>query len=416
MKHLTTLSLVLALSSGAALAETDITFAFWGTPEEGKVWNEIAAAFEAENPDITLNIEVSDWNSYWEKLRVNFAGGSPPDVFAMSPPLYLDWKSRDVLLNLQPWIDAEPEVLDGIYPVTLEAYETPDGYFGLPRDFQTIVLYYNKDIFDAAGQPYPTEDWTWNDLKEAALALTIDNDGDSRPDQWGLAADLYGPESFMAPLLRSYGADLVSADASETTVDTPEATEAFQFIYDMAVVDGSIPDQQTVASFGWDPFLAGVTGMTLKGHWTVPDYAAAPFGWNIAPIPQGPDGRVTTVNSAGFVAASTTEHPDEVWKFLKFVTSDAGQSLAAQIGLAVPIRESVAMSPAYLEQDTAAIDHQMFVDALDYARRLPSFRGFDEWGAAFGDTLDRVWTDEMDLSEGLEEITIYGNDALDKNR
>ena len=68
----------------------------------------------------------------------------------MDAPLFLDWQSRGALLNLQPYIDANPGFLDGFYPQTLTAYKTADGYYGLPRDFQTIVLFYNKDMFDAA--------------------------------------------------------------------------------------------------------------------------------------------------------------------------------------------------------------------------------------------------------------------------
>src|SRR5689334_22978627 len=150
----------------------------WGSPEELAVWQTIVDEFQAQNPGITVNVDVSDWESYWDKLRTLYAGGTPPDVFAMDAPLYPDWQSRGVLLNLQPYIDQDPTFLDGLYPVTLEAYKRDDGYYGLPRDFQTIVLFYNKDKFDAAGLAYPTDQWTMDDLKTNAKALTKDSDGD----------------------------------------------------------------------------------------------------------------------------------------------------------------------------------------------------------------------------------------------
>jgi len=115
-------------------------------------------------------------------------------------------------------------------------------------------------------------------------------------------------------------------------------------------IEGLMPTDQQVESMGWDAFLAGGAAMTLSGHWSVPDYTTAPFAWNIAPIPKGPQGRVTTVNSAGFVIAKATQHPDAAVAFVKFATGVQGQTLAAQTGLAVPIREAVAGSPAYLEQ------------------------------------------------------------------
>src|SRR3954470_8657372 len=121
----------LMLSTVAARAETAITYQLWGSTQEGEAWQKVAKEFEAQHPDIKVKVEVNDWDSYWEKIRVLMAGGTPPDVFAMDAPLYPDWQSRGVLLNLQPYIDAEPGLLDDIYPITLEAYKTKDGYFGL---------------------------------------------------------------------------------------------------------------------------------------------------------------------------------------------------------------------------------------------------------------------------------------------
>jgi len=412
MKHLIlTLCLAQPVLAQPAVAQ-DITYLAWGSPAEGKVWTQIARAFEAVNPGIKVDVQLSDWDSYWEKLRVLMAGGTPPDVFAMSPPLYPDWQSRDTLLNLTPYMDADPTMLDGVYPVTLEPYRTPDGYFGMPRDFQTIVLYYNKTMFDAAKLPYPTDAWTWDDLHSAAMALTLDRDGDGRSDQWGFSADTYGPEALIAPLIRSYGADLVDVAARKTLVGSPQASAALSLIQGM-YIEGLMPTDQQVESMGWDAFLAGGAAMTLSGHWSVPDYTAAPFAWDIAPIPKGPQGRVTTVNSAGFVIAKATQHPDAAVAFVKFATGVQGQTLAAQTGLAVPIREAVAGSPAYLEQP-AQIDHALFIDALAYARPLPVFRGYEEWGTALGDGLNLVWTGQADLDETLADITAAGDAALNQ--
>jgi multiple sugar transport system substrate-binding protein len=94
-----------------------------GAPEEQVVWQAVVDDFHAANPNITVKVEVSDWDSYWTKLNTLIAGGTPPDVFAMDAPLYLDWQSRGALLNLQPYLDANPGFLDGVYPQTLSAYK-----------------------------------------------------------------------------------------------------------------------------------------------------------------------------------------------------------------------------------------------------------------------------------------------------
>ena len=146
------------------MAQTELTYMMWGDPPEMAVWQKLVDAFEAKNPDISVKVEVSDWDSYWDKLRVTTVGGNPPDVFAMDGPLYPDWQSRGSLLDLSPYLEKAPETLDGVFPGPLTAYQLEAGTFGLPRDFQTIVLYYNKAMFDAAGVAYPDDSWTLDDL------------------------------------------------------------------------------------------------------------------------------------------------------------------------------------------------------------------------------------------------------------
>lgn len=107
---------------------TEISYMLWGSSEEAAILQDVVKDFEKENPTIKVNVEVSDWDSYWDKLKVLHAAGTPPDVFAMDAPLYADWASRGALLNLQPFIDKEPDTLKGVYPIALKNYERPDGF------------------------------------------------------------------------------------------------------------------------------------------------------------------------------------------------------------------------------------------------------------------------------------------------
>ena len=271
-KELIALTFSLLLSVSAA--QTDITYMAWGSPEELTVWQTIADEFNEANPDINVSVDVSDWEAYFNKLQTLFAGGTPPDVFAMDAPLYPDWQSRGVLKNLQPYLDAEPEVTEDFYSVTLEAYETEEGYFGLPRDFQTIVLYYNKDMFDAAGVDYPTNEWTLEDMREAAKALTVDTDGDGTTDQWGYWADFYDMELFWGGAIWGSGGQVLSGDYTETLLGNEPARNVFQMMSDMIFEDGSVPDTGEAEQYGYDIFLAERAAMTTIGHWTVPEYTA----------------------------------------------------------------------------------------------------------------------------------------------
>jgi multiple sugar transport system substrate-binding protein len=132
------LSLLLTACGGgqapaASNGPVTISMMMWGDPAELEVWNQIVSDFHQTNPNITVKVEVSDWDSYWTKLKTMLSAGTPPDVFAMDAPLYLDYQSRGVLLNLQPYLDKNPDLLNGVYPQTLEAYKTSDGMYGVPR-------------------------------------------------------------------------------------------------------------------------------------------------------------------------------------------------------------------------------------------------------------------------------------------
>jgi len=397
-------------------APVELTFMMWGAPEELAVWNEIVKDFQSQKPNITVKVEVSDWEAYWEKLKTMLAASTPPDLFAMDAPLYLDYQSRGVLKNLQPYLDKYPDMLNGVYPQTLEAYKLADGYYGLPRDFQTIVLFYNKDMFDVAKVAYPTADWTYQDLREAARMLTLDITGDGKIEQYGFYSDLWDMELIWSEAIWAYGGDILSADHSKTLIGEPQARQAWQLFHDMMFQDKSMPDTTTAAQFGGDPFMAGAAAMTTIGHWAVPGYNAVNFKWDVAPMPKGPAGAATSVNSAGFVVAQGSKHPDEAFEFIRFVLSPAGQTRLTELGFAIPVLGSVAESDIFLKQPGPGIHQQVFLDSLAFAHMKPVFKGYDEWSAAVGDGMAVIWTGETDLNTTLDEVVVAADEVLAKNK
>jgi multiple sugar transport system substrate-binding protein len=400
--------------TGSSGGQTQLSFMMWGDPAELTVWNQIVKDFEAANPTITVSVEVSDWDSYWTKLKTLLAAKTPPDMFAIDAPLYLDYQSKGVLLNLKPYLDANPGMLDGLYPQTLQAYQTPQGYFGLPRDFQTIVLFYNKDMFDKAKLAYPSADWTWDDLRAAARQLTLTG-SDGKTTQYGFSFDMWDMEPGYSEAIWSYGGDMLNADHTKTLLGDPQARQAWQLLYDMTFVDKSVPDSNTSGQYGGDTFLAGVSAMTPLGHWVVPGYAEAKLNFDAAPMPKGSAGRFTSVNSAGFVIAKGSKHPAQAFTFLKFVLSTAGQTRLAELGFACPVLKSIAESPVFLNQKIA-INQQVFLDALQYARIKPVFKGYDEWASAVGDGMAPVWRGEADLNKTLDEVVTAADAVLAKNK
>ena len=148
-----------------------------GRPGRDQNQQAIVDAFTAANPTVTVNVTVADWDAYWDKLQTGLAGGDAPDVFAMDGPLGPDYQTRDVLLDLTPFIEAEGYDLGQLDENAVKDFTTADGsQFGLPRDLNVIALFYNKPMFDAAGIPYPDDTWDWDKLVEVGKQLTKDDE------------------------------------------------------------------------------------------------------------------------------------------------------------------------------------------------------------------------------------------------
>ena len=357
-----------------------------------------------------VTVNVSDWDTYWDKLQTTMAGGNPPDVFAMDAPLYPDYQSRGVLLNLQSYIDRDGFDLAGYYGASLVCYQTPEGYFGLPRDIQPSVMYFNKDMFDEAGLAYPDENWTWDDLVEAGKALTKDTDGDGQIDQFGIWADLWDMELLWASLIWQNQGEILNTDYTKTLLGEEGAMGAWQFIYDMLFEYGIMPSPSVAEQFG-DPFESGNAAMTPAGHWVVPFYNNVDFNWDVAHLPQG-KARASIVNSVGFVISKDSQHPEEAWAFLKHLVGEPGQTKITGLGLGVPALMSIANSDAYLKQDTAPINHQLFLDAMEYAKVKPCFRGYDAWATLFGDGMLPIWLGEAELEPTLQDLIPQADQIL----
>ena len=134
-----------------------IQYSFWGDTSELKSQQTIIDAFMAIEPKIKVTVTVADWTTYWDKLQTGLAGGAAPDVFLMDGPLVPDYQTRGQLLDLTPFITKDAFDLTQLNDLAVKDFTAADGHmYGMPRDINTVALYYNKKLFDAAGVPTRT--------------------------------------------------------------------------------------------------------------------------------------------------------------------------------------------------------------------------------------------------------------------
>lgn len=157
-------------SSGGGSGNTKVTlsYALWD-PLQVPAMKEIVTAFEKQHPNITVNIQDTPYADYFTKLQTAASGGDAPDVFWMNGPNFRLYASNGQLLPLT----GLPGVNWSNYPSTLDgAYSYQGVHYGVPKDLDTIALWYNKSLFNAAHVAYPTANWTWADFDAAAAKLT----------------------------------------------------------------------------------------------------------------------------------------------------------------------------------------------------------------------------------------------------
>jgi multiple sugar transport system substrate-binding protein len=377
-----------------------ISYAMWGDTTELANQQKIVDAFSALNPSIKVKVSVADWTSYWPKLQTDLAAGNAPDVFLMDGPLYPDYQTRGQLLDLSPYIAKDGFDTSQLVDLAVQDFTAADGHlYGLPRDLNTIALFYNKTMFDAAGLPYPDGTWDWTKLVEVATKLTKTSAG--KTSQWGFYTETSDMENYWSSLVWQAGGDILSPDKKTVVIDTDQAAAGIQFLQDLIYKDKVMA--QPVAGGSGDAFENGQAALEADGSWLVPTHQAAGINFGVAPLPKGPAGQATSVNPSGVVLYKGTKSPDAAWEFIKCYTGPKLQAMIASLKASLPANKQVLTG----QYATSFDGGKTFADALTYAHLKPSFKGYDEFSTALQDELDsKVFNDNtLSAKAALDEVT-----------
>jgi multiple sugar transport system substrate-binding protein len=312
----------------------------------------IVDAFEEENPGITVEVTTLPYADYGTALQTDLAAGTVSDVFDIEYANYAQYQANGVLAELPV------ENADAYRPSLLEAYQTDGTQYALPSSFSAVVLYYNADLFDAAGLEYPTSDWTWADEQAAAEQLT-----DAAAGVWGD----HQPVSFYEfyKVLAQNGGEFLNEDGTEVAFNSPEGIEAAQWLVGKSgTVMPTIEQGQGTPDFDTNLFKDGKLAMLHTGIWVFGAVADVPFGWDIAVEP-GNTQQASAVFSNAVGVSSGSEHPEAAAKFAEFLTSsDVMVQTRLDAGWELPPISDEAALAAYLEKDDPA-NRQAVFDSLD---------------------------------------------------
>lgn len=286
---------------------------------------------------------------------------------------FLQFAARNGLEPVGPYLDKSQSLhAADLYPQALEAFQWDGKTWCVPQNISSLVVYYNRALFDAAGLPYPATGWTWDDFLRTARALTRDVDGDGQIDEYGAGVS---PELFrLAPFIWQNGADLVDDPRQPTrlTLDSPGSLEAFQWFVDLQVLEHVVPDSTAEqAESSENRFMNGRLAMFFNSRRGVPTYRTVTgLDWDVAPLPVGVFA-AGILHSDAYCMAANAGDKDAAWTLIEFANSADGQLIMAGTGRTVPSLRPVAESPAFLDPDQPPASSQVFVDAIPLLRRVP---------------------------------------------
>ncbi len=394
-------------SAQGSAGGSSVTVAIWDNAQLPGL-KEIMGDFTKES-GISVDIQVVPWDQYWTLLEAGAQGGDMPDVFWMHSNYSQKFMSNDILLDLTDRIAGSEVInLDNYYKDITELYQLDGKTYAIPKDYDTIGLWYNKEMFDAAGISYPDETWTWETMAEAAEKLTNKEKG-----QYGFASPAANNQDGYYNLIYTMGGSILNEDKTKSNWDSPETIAAMQWWMDNLVTK-SMPTQEVMAESAADVLLSsGKAAMIMQGSWMVAAFKGNEYTdehCDVAVLPMAEDGtRKTIYNGLGWAACAEGPHVEESWKLLEYLGSEAAQKKQAELGVTM----SAYMGTSDTWINCAPEFHlQAYLDMTEDMEIRPYTRNTKIWEDYSQSTMVKAYTGEMSIEDVCKDIAGFMNEKL----
>lgn len=395
---------------GPAPATSPLQVQVFADPLEAKAYEALLEGYRQAQPGAAVElVAIGKQKDHMAKLTTAFAGGNPPDVFLLNFRRYGQFAAKGVLEPLGPRLTAQGRFdARDFYPQALEAFVHGGTLQCLPQNVSSLVVYYNRTLFQRYGVPTPAADWTWKDFTQAARRLTRSTEGDGRPELYGLAFD----PTFVRvlPFVWQAGGALVDDLEQPTRFRLTErrALAGLAFLKSLAVRDRVVPPLAEHRAEGPEArFARGALGMLLHSRrHTATLRSLQGLDWDVAPLPRGAQA-ASVLHADGWCLAGSSPRKAEADRFLGYALSTEGQALLARSGRIVPSRRSVAESPAFLDPTQPPLHAQVFLDSIPTLQRTPNIAAWNE----IETRVDPI-VEEWFLEPPPAQMEDFGTDAI----
>ena len=399
------------------------------TPQELETFEPALEVVKEAHPEWEIILETVPQSGFVEKINAQLAGDDLPDVVRVQGLFVQQWIRQNAFLDLSTSITESDIPLDDFYEGPLSQFRWQDKLWGLPDTAAPDIVFYNKAMFDNAGLSYPTDDWTFEDMRSAAVLLTLDTAGRNPMDpnfdatsieQWGWNGGL--SNYWQRHFIQAFGGDFcVNEDCTQMSFTSADTLAAMQWWATLVNEDNAAlydPYGGSQTGVPGDPFIAGKAAMGFNGFFAVGQLnAVGNIQYDIVqPFLGVDDLRFTPLSTNGYVIGATSEHPDEAFELMQaLLTAEFLEETWGKPGHSVPARRSAAAS---VVNETRAPENQdAILAAMEYGQVFKPYTAsaFEVLGKT-GDLFTNMMKGDLPVSETMAEIEQTANDILARDR
>jgi multiple sugar transport system substrate-binding protein len=414
------------INTGSSGGKVTLTYALWDAHEQIGYQASIDE-FEKLHPDIKVNIDNIPYTSYEQKITAEYITGQAPDLFWVNTPWLGTFVKDGILTNIAPKIKASHIDMAQYYPQLVTMHSRNGAIYGLPKDWDTIALYYNKAYFKKIGLTVPANlSWNANGTGSFVTFLkkaTTDTSGHNalspqfNPGKiatWALGT-YNDPQSGWGDYVAELGGKVIPYPyASTTSLETPAFQQGMSFLTSTLTSEHLIaPGAETGPNANGNNlqtlFTQGKIAMWQAGDWNTTSLkTTVKFPVGVTTLPIGPDGRVSVFNGLIDGLNSHTKYPQQAWELEQWLGSAQSQKILGSGGYVWPAIKS--LDPLF-EQYWAKQGIDMSAFLTEAHGKVVNFPVSSGMGAALqqiANDLGPAWLGSESVSSALKQA---GNDA-----
>lgn len=391
--------------------QVTITFSLWDEIQS-VVYQDIIDQFEAQNPDIHVEMQLTPWDQYWTKFDAAAGANQAADVFFMNVwvPKYAE---AGVLEPLDSYMERDGFDFS-LYSDTIVQNGIYEGvHYTVPKGTDSLAIVINTSLFEKYGVTEPESGWTWEDMlgicKE--LKTAIDAAGET---VYPMAFMLNSTNGSWQPVIYQFGGRLFNDDGT-SSYGSAESVAAIQSLVDM-IEAGYIPDYQTISDTEAEEiFISGQACMLYLPTFSSQKIEQAGMeNVKLIELPTAESGQFIAGNMHyGMNAAS--EHKEEAWRFLQYLAGEEANDMVGQSGIDLP---ALLSSQTYYAGSFQQFDGTAFVEDLKNAVPYASAPAYasDAVGSIDSEGIMQIFTGQIGVEEGLKQMAAEINAEIEKGR